>query len=368
MEQPSYVVVFPATFSQNKMPQLVSNIKKMLGARGQEFRSVRRDGDVILVEANDPVFASSAVNLLFGIRKVAIARRVENDYEKIIDEIASVGGNLLLKGERFLVRVEGASRGFLPEDVELAATSKIIESRADLGAKPGTEQRHDKVLYSYLTKKNAYVCIFTDAGRGGIPLVPNRNDAICCIYDELSAVACYETIRQGFNPRVLVCYRKKPELLGLARALNQILPRLLEESVTVEVFRAKPPAAMAYQQMAGLALGILLSRAEAFGIRRIAVPASSLIFPAYYVDHLVQKVFEAKKIPVLPLVGLDSGIFEDMAELGMQRYAKRIARLPARGAKGADFAKKELGAALRSRQEITLRVGPNNVHDFLDAL
>ena len=126
MKEVSYVVVFPTVFSKNKIPQLILNIKKILKIRNQEFKSVKRDGDVILVDSGDPVFSSSAINLLFGIEKVAITRQVKNDFKTMVSEITSIGGNLLLKGEKFLVKVEGHSRGFFTKDVEIAATSSRI--------------------------------------------------------------------------------------------------------------------------------------------------------------------------------------------------------------------------------------------------
>ena len=167
MNETSYVIVFPTIFSKNKIPQLISNIKKILKIKNQEFKSVKRDGEIILVDANDPVFASSAINMLFGIKEIAIARQIKNNYQDIVSEITSIGGNLLLKGEKFLVKVDGISKGFLVKDVEIAATSNIIEKKSNLGAHPGTEQNYDKLLYTFLTKNNAYICIFSDKGKGG---------------------------------------------------------------------------------------------------------------------------------------------------------------------------------------------------------
>ena len=69
MDEISYVIVFPTIFSKNKIPELISNIKKILKIKNQEFKSVKRDGDVILVDSNDPVFASSAINLLLELKK-----------------------------------------------------------------------------------------------------------------------------------------------------------------------------------------------------------------------------------------------------------------------------------------------------------
>lgn len=371
MEQTSYVVVFPTIFSKNKIPQLVSNIKKILRAKKQKFRTVRRDGDVILVDANDPVFASSAINLLFGIEKVAIARQARNDFGGVVSEIAAVGGNLLLKGERFLVRVDGPSSGFLAKDLELAATSEIIEKKAGLGAKPGTEQNHDKLLYCHLTRNNAYVCIFLDDGMGGIPFRADEQDAVCCIFDELSAISCYETMKQGFNPKIIVCYSKKSELVNIAKMVNQILPRLLEEEVSIEVFHIKngPAGRNRYARLVSMVVEILIKNAESSNISHVSVPVFPLIFSKGFVDDSVSRIFGSKKVPVLPLSGLDLGVFEDARELGMQRHVQRMAKLFSRQCDDdAGFARKDLDLALGSRQEVSIRIGPNNVHDFLDSL
>ena len=239
MNEISYVVVFPSIFSKNKIPQLIKNIKKILKIKNQKYSSVKRDGDIILVNANDPVFASSAINLLFGIKKIAIARQVKNDFQNIISEITSIGGNLLLKGEKFLVKVEGISKGFLVKDIEIAATSNIIEKKSNLGAHPGTDENFDKLLYTYLTKNNAYICIFSDKGKGGIPYQSQNQQTICSIYDEISAVSCYETIKQGHNTKIIICYRQKSELMNLSKIINQIIPRLVQEKIGLEFYHLK---------------------------------------------------------------------------------------------------------------------------------
>jgi len=51
---------------------------------------------VIIVEADDPVFASSAINTLFGIKGVAIAKQVTNDFETIVKGISKVGVDIFL--------------------------------------------------------------------------------------------------------------------------------------------------------------------------------------------------------------------------------------------------------------------------------
>lgn len=360
----SYVVVFPSVFSRGRIPQLVSNIRSILRIRDQRFGSVRRDGDVILVEANDPVFASSAICLLFGIDRVAIARRTENDYARIVSEIVSVGGNLLLKGERFLVRVEGAARGFVPKDVEIAATSGIIESRSELGARPGTDGDHDKLLYTYLTRKSAYVCIFTDAGNGGVPYESQQRRAACAVYDGVSAISCYETIRQGYDARILVCYRRDSELLGLAKMLNRLVPRLVRGEIGLDFFRLDVASgAKNYPAYVRSVLGILLEQPEPYV--SLAIPPQS--FPAEFVEDAMRKTFGSGKVPVMPLAGAD--MFADAGEIGLGRDMKKLERiLSARYAGVPDPPAGAVAGALKTRKSITFRVGPNNVHDILDSL
>lgn len=372
MSQISYVVVFPTIFAKSKIPQLVSNIKKILKARDQRFKSVRRDGDVILVDASDPVFASSAINLLFGIEKIAIARRVKNNFSDIISEIASVGGNLLLRGERFIVRVEGTSKGFVTKDAEIAATSKIIEEKSKLGAQPGTDERFDKLLYTHLTKNNAYICIFLDKGMGGIPcMVQQDQKTICAVYDETSAVCCYETVKQGYDVDVIVCYRQQSELMNLAKIINKIIPRLLQDSITIKFFHLGigPKGVKNYFVFVESVLEIMLGQTQQY----VSLALSPLVFPREYIRRVLDRVFQAQKTPVLALAGVDDGLFEGAREIGLEKSIKKLEKqvmmtVREMPAVPASAVAQDIKSVIKTTKEITVRIGPNNVHDILDSL
>lgn len=365
MDEPSYVVVFPTIFSRNKIPQLIINIKKILKIKNQQFKSVKRDGDMILVDANDPVFASSAINLLFGIKKVAIARQVNNDFENIISEITAIGGNLLLKGERFLVKVEGISKGFLTKDIEIAATSNIIEKKSNLGAHPGTDEKHDKLLYTYLTKNNAYICIFSDKGNGGIPYESQKKKTVCAIYDEISAISCYETIKQGYDTRIIICYRQQSELINLIKILNQIIPRLIQEKMDIEFFNFKINSSgnKNYLLYVNSIQSVLLRQSE----NRISLALSPQIFSSDFIDNSLQQVFTNKKIPILPLAGVDTELFNEAREIGIERNLK-LEKSITINSNEMPTSKKIVEQALKTKKTITIKVGPNNIHDILDSL
>src|SRR3989304_4854500 len=61
--------------------------------------------------------------------------------------------------------------------------------------------------------------------------------SVCCIYDELSAVSCLETIREGFDVKIIVCFRKESDLLNLVKIVNNLIPRMLKSKIELEFFQ-----------------------------------------------------------------------------------------------------------------------------------
>ena len=352
MDEASYIVVFPTIFAKKRIPLLVSNIKEILKLRNQKFQLVKRDGDIVIVHANDPVFASSAINLLFGIQKVAITRKTNNTFDDIVSTITTLGGNLLLRDERFLVQVEGISKGFLTKDVEMAATSSIIEEKMNLGVHPGTIHNYDKLLYTYLTKTSAYVCIFVDSGNGGIPYT-SKQDTVCAIYDELSAIACYETIKQGYNTKVIICYKRKSELMNLVKMVNRIIPRLVCSSIDIDFLNLN-------STNYNLILEILLAQ----NLDRISLALSPLLQHNVDIDYAIKRTFAAKKIPLLPLLGAEQELHHIAKHLGIN--LERVVK----GTKSKDSiaSSENVSNSLKTKKTISVKIGPNNIHDILDSL
>ena len=125
---------------------------------------------------------------MFGIKQIVIAKKIKNDFKTIVSQVGEIGSNLLLKGEKFFVKADGSAKGFVIKDLELAATSALIQKNQKISAKPGTESKHDKLLQIYVTKSNAYVCIFVDQGLGGTANNSQLKKLVCCISDEFSAI------------------------------------------------------------------------------------------------------------------------------------------------------------------------------------
>ena len=373
MSQNAFVVVFPSVFARNKIKQLESNIKKILKIKNQEFQKISRDDSLIVIDANDPVFASSTINLLFGIKRVVIAKQIKNDFNTIVSEITKIGSNLLLKGEKFYVKVEGNSSGFITKDVELSATSSLIDKTVKLGVKPGTEEKHDRMLYTFLTKSNAYVSIFVDEGHGGIPYNSQNEKVVCGIYDELSAVSCLETIKQGFDVKIIVCYKQKSELLNLVKILNQILPRTIKSKVELEFYQIPIKGSNSKSLLTQIdsVTKIMIRVAKANKIRRISLALSPLIFPLDFVERSIKEVFDSDLTPKTPISGLDDDIFASAEEIGLRKYLPKIEKLGKMRFPNHQSPKeiqKIAENSLKTKKVVSITIGPNNVHDILDSL
>ena len=373
MSENASVIVFPSIFAQNKINSLISNIKKILKIKNLKFQAIRREDSIIVVDANDPVFTSSAINLLFGIERVAIAKQVENEFNTVVSSITKIGSNLLLKGDKFYIKIEGYSTGYLPKDLEIATTSSLIEKTTKLGAKPGTENNNDKVLYTFLTKKHAYVCIYTDKGLGGIPYNSQNEKIVCSIFDELSAISCLETIKQGYDVKIVVFYNKKSELLNLVKILNKIIPRTLHSKIDLDFYQISISSGTKnFLLLVQTITEILITIAKLNKMKKISLSISPLIFPSSFVDAIIKRVFEKNIIPHIPLAGLDDDILDNAKEIGLGKFLPKIERFGKMRFNSFNTtineAKKIAKESEHSKKSISIEVGANNIHDILDSL
>ena len=372
MKDEVLIVVFPSVFSKNKTSSLIANIKKILKIQNQKFRKIRKEGDVIIVEADDPVFASSAINMLFGIKGVAIAKQVTNDFDSIVSGVSKVAEDIFLKGERFLLQIEGYAKGFTTKDIELAATSSVIEKTAEMGIKPGTSKKYDRKLYVRLTKLNAYICIYYDNGLGGVPNNSQDKEIICCIFDELSAVSCLETIKQGFDVKIIICYNKDSELLHLVKIVNQIIRRTVKPKINLDFYKIHDNKKLAQLLLTEITSKILIKIAATSGIKRISLGTSTLIHPIDFSESLSKQISDKNLIPYFPLSGLDDNVFESAREIGLEKYLNSIKKLGStkfhNSKQPAKKIEKIVDDTIMTKKTVSVNVGLNNVHEILDEI
>jgi adenylyl- and sulfurtransferase ThiI len=366
------VVVFPSTFSLNRIKPLITNIKKILKIENRKFHKIRQEGDIIIVETDDPVFTSSTINTLFGIKKVAIAKQITNNFDSIVNGISKVGVDLFLESERFLIRVEGHAKGFMTKDVEIAATSSLIEKTVKKRIKPGTDEKYDRQLYVYLTKSHAYICIYSDKGLEGIPNNSQNKKMVCCVFDELSAISCIETIKHGFDVKIVTCFIKESELLHIAKMLNQLIHKIIKPKIDLEFYKIlidKKPTSLLLTE---ITIELLSMIAISNNIKRISLSLSPLIYPLDFLENMVGEVYKKNLIPYLPLSGLDSNVITSAREIGLEKYLPKIKKYGnakfGNSKKSMKEIRKIAKRAIRDRKIISIKVAQNNVHDILDKI
>mgnify|MGYP000675217301 CR=1 FL=1 len=206
-----------------------------------------------------------------------------------------------------------------------------------------------------------------DKGNGGIPYQSQNEKTICAIYDEISAVSCFETIKQGYDTKIIVCYRQKSELMNLAKIINQIIPRLVQDKIELEFLQIKisPNGTKNYLIYVNSILQILLH----YPNNRVSLALSPLVFSSDFIDNSLKLVFAKKKIPILPLTGVDTVLFDEAKEIGLERNMKKLEKVVTITTNEIPpFSKKEVEFALKTKKKITIKIGPNNVHDILDSL
>jgi len=367
MTEETMVVVYPSLFAENKVNALIENIKKILKIKNLKFGKIIKDDFLICIHADDPVFVSSAIGLLFGIKQIVIAQKIKNDFKTIVSQVGEIGSNLLLKGERFFVKADGNAKGFVIKDLELAATSILIQKNQKISAKPGTESKHDKLLQIYVTKSNAYVCIFVDEGLGGTVNNSQLKKSICGVTDEFSAINCLETIKQGFDIKPIICYETREELIHLVKILDKLLPRMLRLDVDLEFYKIPKfqKNSEGILSKSSLVVDILIRAAKSEKISYVSLATSPLVFPSVHIETLQKRVFSTNLIPHVPLSGIDSEIIKNAKEIGMEKYISKIEKFAK-----MNFTKSKIrqNKGKISKKTIKIRLGPNNVHTILDSL
>ena len=333
--------------------------KKILKVKGLAYDRIWRDGQIIIVDAKDPVFASSAIGLLYGIERVAIAKKVGNGFDETVKEMAKVGSSLLLRGDKFFIKVGGVPLGATAADLELAATSAVIESSSKSGALPGTVNDHNRLLYTHVTKNGSYVCIFIDEGLGGLPQGAHSGTILCCVYDEISALACLETIKSGFDVKIIICHRGGSDLRKLVKMINSILARSLDSKHTLEFYKVKLPLS----QMPHISMQIIRAVAKKSHIHRICIPSTPMVFSAKQIDQWTSDAVKDGLYPYTPLGCLEKELYANAREAGIWEFLpphqnKVTKTIPSAAAKNA----------LASGKKITIENGVNGVHAMLDAL
>ena len=117
---------------------------------------------------------------------------------------------------------------------------------------------------------------------------------------------------------------------------------------------------------------LMTSLASREKIGRISLGISPMIFPTSFCEYNANMVTQNKIIPWFPLSGIDSEIFENAKEIGLEKYISNLEDLCK---KHLDYKKipmptvsRHAKDALKTLKQIIVTAGPKNVYDIIDSL
>ena len=425
------LLVFPSQFSIDRMDKLIAAIKDALRSQDVELRDIVLEEECVVFELGNVVEGASIIGEMFGIDKVAIAKKVATSgFEEIIAEVVNIGKLKILPNEKFYVKVQisnNAKVDYKPRDLEFASTGELTAALQPSLSPSLSSSRQSSTLYSsssgsasnsasslsssarpaknefdanrlieiFIGKKSAYVCIEIDAGLGGLPFACLGEKVLCTIHNTLSAISCMAVLKCGFFPEIVILYtddddlrqnlkrfglvvnriNTKKYLIRLARVEELQIQIKKQKQIQKQQQREKNSSHKAFLQE--IVATQVLTRMR---WKRVVVPLSAAIHPLWLIESTFKKLLSSNKIPWMPLSLPIQGIYDIAKELGIDEDKLRLLSDQSSMIEKLvtitkeDFAKYrktvdlKTESALKNMKTISFEIGPNYLHDILDSV
>jgi hypothetical protein len=366
------LIVFPGRFSMGRIDKLIANIEKQLQSKNIETKNTAIENEWLVFDMDDVVEGAGITREMFGIDKVAIAKKVPSiQFEDIAAEVVNIGKLKVLPNEKFFVKVQisnNAKINYKSRDLEFASTGdltaalqsssfsssrrpytfspvpSISSSRSYSSARPAkNEFEADRLIEIFVGKKSAYVTIETDNGPGGLPFACQGEKVLCSIHDTLSAISCMIILKCGFFPEIVIVYTDDYDLRKNLKIFGMIVNKMSIKNYSIRLVQ------LDYGNDSGFGKTLNLKQ---HGQRRlqktmkrelesshkavlqeivatqiltlmkgkgIVVPLSVVIHPFWLIQSTFKKILASKKIPWMPLLLPSHGMYDIAEELGIEK-------------------------------------------------
>ena len=412
------LLVFPSQFSIGRIDKLIADIKDALRSKDVELRDIVLEKECVIFELDDVVEGAAITVEMFGIDKVAIAKKVSTArFEEILAQVVNIGKLKILPKEKFFVKVQisnNAKVDYKPRDLEFASTGELTAalqsslspslsssprqsstfsssaSSLSSSARPAkNELDADRLIEIFIGKKSAYVCIEIDAGLGGLPFACQEEKVLCTIHNALSAISCMAVLKCGFFPEIIILYTDDDDLRQNLKTFGLVVNRMNTKNYSVRLAKVEEiqkQQQQQHQQQRESSHKTILQEIVAIQIlthmkgKGVVVPLSTAIHPLWLIELTFKKILSSNKIPWMPLLLPTQGIDDIAKELGMEEHKLRlmsdqscmIDRLLtftkqdyAKYRKSIDIMTE---SALKNMNTISFEIGPNYLHDILDSI
>jgi hypothetical protein len=284
----------------------------------------------------------------------------------------------------------------------LSPSSSSSSFPSSVFARPAkTELEADRIIESYVGKKSSYICIEIDKGPGGLPFGCQEEKILCPVYSLISAICCLAVLKCGFLVDIVIFYSDEDDLRQNVKTFGMVANRMNVSTCSIRVAKMEPPSHGDYRKDISRPKRIALTRPPemphipilkeivaidvltALRGHGLAVPMSVAIHPLWLIESTFEKIMSANKMPWMPLLFPERNTYHDFAaELGIHKdkllLLQPMEQIPKIDVL-ATFTKKDYAKhskaietmtkfALKNIKTISFKIGPNYIHDILDAV
>jgi hypothetical protein len=356
----------------------VSVTRKRLALKDISIRKIIYEKKYVVVEVNNLVDAMSSLSEIYGIDRVAIARKVKSQFQDLIDCIVKIGKQIVVPNSSFFIKIfvdEDAKIDFVSKDVQFIASSNLLteteenESHIKIARDAKTA---DHLIICYVGRRMSYVFMHSEMGLGGLPFNFQRRAALSTVHNPLSAASCLASLKCGLVPDICLLYHDSTELKDNAKFLGTIANRTNLRRLNIKVGRIEDVTRDKSVHNFLLNEAVAISLLTLLPGRSIVLPLNVHIHSLSFVEQTIQRIRPEDKVIWAPLLFLEPidmsnlGLIEETTKIGNFNPSAAVNRQDYR--KCYDMADRLSQLVFDNLKNISFEIGPNYIHDIIDSI
>ena len=359
------MIAFPSAFA-NKWA-LARSIKKA----AQERISVIIEGEYIVCKSRNPVDLACRLQKLFGLEKVAIAKKASTNFNDLCRAIVELAAKFIIPGASFYVKVvpQATNHDYVGRDIEFATSGKLIAKLSSINAKPAkTEQDATQLILTLIGKESAYICIQVLGAAGGL-VAGSQGRVVSSIHSSLSFVSSLMAAKAGFECTIVLPYVDERQLESNAKLAQSFASKTGRKKQKILVIPINHPAMKgpnARLLKEKIVSKILIRQKD----KRIVFPLTTALHPVWFIESIMQETLSAGKTPFLPLIFMSNELVTCAQDAGIELHLSTasVTAEEDKLQKYSSIIESEAKVAIKHAKTLELKVGPNYLHDIIDSI
>jgi hypothetical protein len=358
------VIVFPSVFTDEQA--LAKAIQKL----NRGIKDINIEGNCILCKANNAVDLAYELSRMFGVERVAIAKKVSSNFSNLSASIVEACSRIIIPGDRFYVKViipPPANLSYGSRDIEFACSGTLTARLASMDALPAkSEADASRVILTVVGKKSAYICVKIMRGPGGL-IAGSKGIAMGSIHDCLSFISCLMTAKAGFDcTSIVLPYADDSDLEINAKLAELFAISTGRKKQTIYATPVKLPAKdCPLSLLKDKIISKILIQCQN---KIITLPLTTAAHPVWFIESVIQEAVLAGKIPIAPMICLSSEIGYYAKEVGIDLRISAPNIAEGKLLKYSNAIESEARSAIKHMKKLELKVGPNYLHDIMDSV